>query len=394
MRFPECGRAYLKDLSLKPVKHPVLQQYRSILQAADDQNILMHFPYQSYDYVVKYFEEAANDPDVRSISVTLYRVARKSKIMDALRTAVQNGKQVTAFVEVKARFDEDANLQWAEQLKKYGVKVIFSLPGIKVHSKLALVTRVVKGSILRTAYLGTGNFNESTSKIYTDFGYFTSESRITNEVARIFLFLETGEKVETPFRYLWVGSFNMYENIIKAIDNEKQNAQRGLKASITIKVNGLEDKSVVEKLYEAAAAGVEVNILSRGICCLKPLGCPGSENIKARSIVDRFLEHSRILLFHNEGHEIMYLSSADLMVRNLHHRVECAFPITDKNLQDEVKETLRYQFEDNVKARSLMEGSVNQYLHHGNDEKQIRSQIEIYHYYKRKLLEDKVNLPD
>src|SRR5690606_20869426 len=274
---------------------------------------LIHLPYHAYEPVIRFFEEAAVDPDVTHIKIIQYRVAVNSRIMEALIRAVESGKQVYAFIEVKARFDEEANLRWGEQLEKAGVTVRYSFPGLKVHSKLALIRRLENGQEKLYAYLSTGNFNEVTAKVYSDLGMFTSDPRLTNEVARVFSFLETVKLPSENFRHLLVGQFNLRQTLVQLIDFEISQAQQGKPASIVIKINSLQDEEMIEKLYEASQAGVKVELNIRGICSLIAGKKGLSEHIKAFSIVDRFLERSRIFIFHHGGDEKVYLSSADWM---------------------------------------------------------------------------------
>ena len=303
--------------------------------------------------------------------------------MEALISAVKSGKQVYAFIEVKARFDEEANLRWGEQLEKAGIVVRYSFPGLKVHSKLALVRRLEPDGPQLYSYLSTGNFHEVTARIYSDLGFFTSDKRITSEVARIFSFLETVKLPNEEFKHLLVGQFNLRKTLIQLIDFEIAEAHQGKKASILLKVNSLQDEEMIEKLYEASQAGVKVELNLRGICSLMAGKKNLSENITAYSIVDRFLEHSRIFIFHHGGQEKVYLSSADWMERNLSFRIETAFPIYDPKLISEIKDILNIQRSDNVKARSLHYHHINQYLpNHSN--LAIRSQHETYYYLKRK----------
>ena len=305
--------------------------------------------------------------------------------MQALIQAVKAGKQVSVFIEVKARFDEEANLKWGETLQNAGVAVYYSMPGIKVHSKLALVTRREGRKNCLYAYLGTGNFNEDTARIYTDIGIFTADERLTTEVSRLFNYLETGSKVEcdnNTFEHLLVGQFNLRTGLVDKIDREIAHAKAGKPASMLIKLNSLEDHPMMDKLYEASQAGVKVDIIARGICSIIP-GVKGlSENIRIISIVDRFLEHTRVFIFKNDGNEEIYLSSADFMTRNLSNRVETAFPIYDERLKAVVKEVIDFQLKDNMKARLINAKQDNKYKKDKSDIC-IRAQTETYFYFKR-----------
>ncbi len=381
--FPNFDLSYLTNPPLPPLNKRSLEAHDSIFKCIKKRDHLLNFPYQSYKYVVKFFEEAANDPAVTHIKIIQYRVAAKSRIMDALMKAAQSGKQVTSFVEVKARFDEEANLSWAERLEKAGVHVLYSFPGLKVHAKLALISRIEDGETKNYCYLGTGNFHEKTAKIYSDLGLFTKDTRLTNEVARIFKFLETVKEPKHEFKHLLVGQFNLRSSLNKMINKEIKNARAGKKAMILIKCNSLEDKAIIQRLYAASAAGVTIKIIVRGICSLVP-GIKGvSENIEAISIVDRFLEHARIFYFYDGGKEHLYLSSADLMTRNLSLRIETAFPILDKDIAKEVKNFLRIQLKDNVKAR-IIDGKKDSLYRKDGSDLPVRAQLETYYYLKRK----------
>ncbi|MBK6566309.1 MAG: polyphosphate kinase 1 [Saprospiraceae bacterium] len=395
-KFPDFGKQNLKDQKLLPVKIMELEESESIFDKIAQKDYMIHVPYHSYEPVIKFFEDAANDPEVTHIKVIQYRVAKVSRIMMALKNAVKNGKQVSTFIEVKARFDEEANLKWGEELESAGVSVFYSMPGYKVHSKIALVRRLENGKPTLFTYLSTGNFHEDTAKVYSDFGLFTSDKRITSEAARVFTFLETKQRPIEPFEHLGIGLFNLKEKFIALIDREIKNAKNRKKASMILKMNSIQDKEMIEKLYEASEAGVKIKMIIRGICCLIP-GIKGlSENIEAISIVDRYLEHSRIFVFHNDGQEEVYLSSADWMVRNLHFRVETLFPILDEEIAKSLMTCLQIQINDNVKARIIDEHQLNTYKKYSSDIA-VRSQIETYFYIKRKEesknLQDKTILP-
>jgi polyphosphate kinase len=343
---------------------------------------MIHVPYHQYESVVQFFEHAARDPLVTHIKIIQYRVASNSRIMEALMQAVKSGKQVYAFVEVKARFDEEANLRWGEQLERAGIVVRYSFPGLKVHSKLALVRRLESDGPRLYAYLSTGNFHEVTARIYSDSGLFTADKRLTTEVARVFSFLETVKLPTENFEHLLVGQFNLRKHLLQLIDHEISEAMAGRPASIMLKMNSLQDEVMIERLYAASAAGVRIELNIRGICCLVAGKKGLSENIRAFSIVDRFLEHSRVFIFYHGGEELMYLSSADWMQRNLSFRIETAFPVYDPHLKAEIKDILHIQRTDNTKARSLNSGRINAYVRNESDIA-IRAQHEIYYYLKR-----------
>ena len=381
--FPDYGKTHLKNKPLPPLPYEALERSSDFYQSIQEKDHLLQVPYQSYDAVVRFFEEAAKDTKVTHIKIVQYRVARKSRIMNALLRAVESGKQVTVFVEVKARFDEEANLRWAAKLEKGGVNVLYSFPGLKVHSKLALVRREEDDAQRLYAYLGTGNFHEGTAKIYGDYGLFTADERLTGEVARVFNFLETVKMPHTPFEHLLVGQFNLRPALIEKIEREIRHARAGRPARMVLKMNSLEDREMVEKLYEASNVGVKIDLIIRGICCLVP-GVQGfSENIRAISIVDRFLEHARVFWFNNNGEDEMYLSSADFMRRNLSYRIETSFPIYDQEIKTEIKQVLELQLSDNTKARVLDKKMSNEYSKEGED-MPIRSQVETYYRIKRK----------
>ncbi len=381
-KFPDFGLNHLKNTPMPPLSYPALEDAPDYFAELRKSNHWLHYPYQSYESVIRFFEEAAFDPKVTHIKIVQYRVARKSRIMKALMNAVKAGKQVSVFVEVKARFDEKANLEWGERLEQAGVTVHYSFPGVKVHSKLALVRRIEGNTAKLYSYLSTGNFHEGTAKIYCDYGYFTTDVKLTREVARVFSFLETQQVPAQPFRHLLVGQFNLRHDLIKLVDAEIKNAKAGKEAEIILKMNSLQDKVMIDKLYEASQAGVKIKLIVRGIFSLAPQLKGISENIEAISIVDRFLEHARIFIFHNGGDEKIYLSSADWMVRNLSFRVETAFPIYDPGFKKEIRDCIDIQLNDNVKARILEQKHANQYRK--GEDMAIRAQVETYYYIKRK----------
>ncbi|MEM9545986.1 MAG: polyphosphate kinase 1 [Bacteroidota bacterium] len=381
-KFPKFGYDLHCDTPQPPLPIPELEKADSILDKINEKDHIVHVPYQSYDSVIKFFEDAANDPDVTHIKIIQYRVAKKSKIMDALRLAVRNGKQVTAFVEIKARFDEEANLIWGEKLEKAGVTVHYSMPGLKVHSKMAIVRRVEGDKALLYAYLSTGNFHEVTAKIYSDIGIFTANKKLTSEAARVFNYLETKVKPTKPFKYFGVGQFNLKPMLIDLIKNEIHNAENGKEARIVLKMNSIHDEEMIALLYEASQKGVKVQMIIRGICSIVPGVKNISDNIEAISIVDRYLEHARVFMFHNDGDEKIYLSSADWMVRNLHRRIETMFPILDVKLQGVIKDLINIQLMDNVKARYIHVKNNNLYRKDTTD-LPVRSQVETYFYMKR-----------
>lgn len=381
-KFPSFGMDHLKDTVLTPISYSSLEDQPSIFDQIRKNDHLLHFPYHSYESVIQFFERAAVDPNVTHIKIAQYRVAKKSRIMNALKKAVRKGKQVFVFIEAKARFDEEANLNWGMELEKAGVKVAYSFPGVKVHAKIALIRKLDMNGEQIYSYLSTGNFHEDTAKLYTDFGMFTYDERITSEVARIFNFLETSKVPLQKFDNILVGLFNLRSGLRELVLQEIENVKQGLPASITLKMNSLQDKEMINLLYEASQAGVKIDLIIRGICCLIP-GIKGiSENINVISVVDRFLEHSRIFVFHNNGDTKVYLSSADWMVRNLYHRIETCFPVYDKNGVNTILDFLAIQLKDNVKARIIDIDQNNNYQSESSN-LAIRSQLETYYYTKR-----------
>jgi polyphosphate kinase len=390
MNFPNPGYKDLNYKSMQPLKHPEYERYQDKFQAWKEKDFLFHFPYQNYDYIVNAIRLASEDPNVKSIKTTQYRVAKNSQIVRSLIKAVRNGKEVTAFVEIKARFDEEVNIQSAEDMKKAGVKVLYSLPGIKVHAKMALITRKENGELKEYLYLATGNFNEKTARLYSDFGLITSDERLTKEAGQVFQFLEDNTK-NYEFEHLLVAQFNMRKAFTKLIDNEIENAGKKKEAKMLLKMNSLEDDKIIRKLYEASNAGVKIKLIIRGICRLVP-GVKGqSENIEVISIIDRFLEHSRVFIFHNGGDEKIYLGSADWMKRNLSRRVEVVFPIYNEKLKSELKEIIELQMQDNLKARIIDEEQTNTYKSIGKKAGIYRAQYDTYEYYKTQTPTEKTD---
>lgn len=385
--FPIFGKKHLKEASLAPIPMNNLEDSKNIFDAISKRDYLIHPPYHSYEAVVRFFEEAAVDPNVSHIKIVQYRVASKSRIMEALIKAAKKGKQVTAFIEIKARFDEIANIKWGEKLQKAGVKVLYSIPGIKVHAKMALVIRNEKGKNSTYAYLSTGNFHEGTANVYSDLGVFTKDIRLTFESVKLFNYLESKNRKGISFQHLGVGLFNLNEKIIDLIRAEVKNAKDGKEAKITLKLNSLQDPKMIKLLYEASQKGVIINLIVRGICSLVP-GAKGiSDNIKGISIVDRFLEHARVVIFHNNGKPKYFISSADWMYRNLNRRVEIFVPIYQEDIKQHLQTLMDLQLADNVKARQLNQNKVNKYVK-DKDHVLTRSQMDTYRYILRKEKED------
>ena len=377
--FPDFGKHHLRFEPFSPLPNRFIDNHTSFFEAIGNRDILLCFPYQSYSYVINFLKEAANDKNVRSIKITLYRVAQNSEIVKQLIDAAKNGKKVAAFVEVKARFDEELNFVSAEQLEKAGVKVYYSFPKIKVHSKLCIVERLEDNKTVYYSYISTGNFNENTAKIYSDFGLLTKNKQIGSDVKKVFRILIRKSDNE-KFEHLLVAPFNLREKLNQLIDNEILNAKNGLCSSITLKLNSLEDWKMIDKLYEASEAGVKINLIIRGICCLIPNTPVHRKNIKAISIVDRFLEHGRVYIFNNNGDKKYFISSADFMRRNLNRRIEVALPVYDESIKNILQSIIDIHLKDNVKARILNYNQNNSFVK--STQERVRSQSLIYEYLK------------
>ncbi|ACF14316.1 Polyphosphate kinase [Chloroherpeton thalassium ATCC 35110] len=387
--FPNPGYETLAYLPQPPLAHPELNLARSFFEQISEKDVLLHFPYQTYDIVLKLLAEATLDQNVEEIFITLYRVNSTSEVVAELLRALENGKKVTVFVEVKARFDEETNFYWADALKCAGARVLFSMPGWKVHAKVCLITRREEGNVQRYAYLATGNFNEKTARIYTDHALLTKHDGITADAAKTFDALLKGElypdKDDFHFEHLLVAPYNLRSRFLSLIQNEIENAKLGKPAYMILKMNSLEDSEMIEALYAASQAGVKIRLIVRGIFRLIP-GIEGfSDNIEAQSIIDRFLEHGRIYIFANGGDEKIFAASADWMTRNLSRRVEVAFPIYDERLKMEIRDIVNLQLADNQKTRILDAEQQNKYRKPKGDEPKVRAQTDIYRYLKEKL---------
>ena len=382
MGFPSMGRSDLMYEKITPLPIRGLSLEVSLLERIAQKDYLLYTPYQTFSYVVKFLREAALDPKVRSIKITVYRLAKNSQVAASLIQAVKNGKHVTMQIELRARFDEQANIEYAEELQSEGVKLIFGVPGLKVHSKICVVEREEDGDIKRYGFVSTGNFNESTAKIYTDYTLFTANDAILKELKIVFDFFETTYKIY-KYKHLIVSPHYTTNAFVKLIDREIANAREGHEAYIRIKMNSFTSYKMVDKLYEASQAGVKIQLIIRGVCCLIP-GVEGmSENIEAISIVDKFLEHPRIFIFGNQGDPLVYISSADWMTRNLDNRVEVGCPIYDEDIKRELIDTFEISWRDNVKARIFDGEQDNKYRR--NDLPKLRSQFAMYDYYLKKL---------
>ena len=379
MNFPNLGRKKLYYEPLVPIQHKDITPGKSILSAIQKKDIMLFFPYHPFDHFIDLLREASIDPYVTSIQITLYRLARNSSVINALMNAVRNGKSVTTVVELQARFDEEANILWGNKLMNEGVKVIYGVPGLKVHAKLCLITRVKDEVTRKYAAIGTGNFNEDTARIYTDHLLLTCEKKITNEVQKVFNFFHANY-IKENYYHLVLSPFHLRNKMILLIENEIKNAKARKKAYIWLKLNNITDREIIDKLYEASQAGVEIRMIIRGMFSIVA-GVKGlSENIQAIGIVDRFLEHTRFMIFCNGGDEEIYISSADLMTRNLDHRIEVTCPVFDENIKKHLKKVFEIQWKDNTKARIIDPALSNKFV--TNDKKKINSQTEIYNILK------------
>ncbi len=379
--FPNVGRDYLEYKPIPPLRCSDFIGYANSFDAISARDILLHYPYHTFEHITELVRQASFDPRVLGIKINVYRVAKDSRLMNSLIDAAHNGKKVTVVVELQARFDEEANIEWARILTDAGVHVVFGAPGLKIHSKLLLISRREDDQIKRYAHIGTGNFHEKTARIYTDFSLLTADPEITSEVRNVFGYIENPYQ-PVHFNHLIVSPRNSRMQLYHLIDSETANARAGKKAAITLKVNNLVDKGLINKLYSASSAGVKIKMIVRGMCSLVP-GVEGfSENIKVISIVDRFLEHPRVLITHNNGDPIVYISSADWMTRNIDYRIEVAAPVRDPLLKQRIIDIINLHFIDTVKARYIDKEMTNRYVPRGN-RKKVRSQMAIYDYLKQ-----------
>ena len=384
----------LKDFYAIPINNPEMKydnwqaihheipENQTLFGEIKQRDIIFHPPYQSYDTVLRFFNEAAIDQNVEEIYVTLYRVASDSRIVNALISAAKNGKKVSVLVELKARFDEENNIKWAKKMKAEGVKIIYSVPSLKVHAKIALVKKKVGKKISYFGLLATGNLNESTARFYTDHILLTAHQEMLAEMELIFRFLSKKKRKPnisdiSNFKHLLVAQFNLQHQFIALIDREIAHAQKGLPAKITLKMNNLEEKVLISKLYEASNAGVKIELIIRGICCLMPGVKDMSENINVRRIIDKYLEHGRIFIFHNQGNQEIFMGSSDWMNRNIYRRIEVCFPIYDENIKQEILQIIDLQLHDTAQAVSINSESNNVFF--PKAENALRSQAAIYH---------------
>lgn len=382
MSFPSLGRRDLLYEKINALPVVGLSMEGSLLEKIAEKDYLQYTPYHTFAYVLKFLREAALDPKVRTIKLTVYRLANNSQVATALINAAKNGKKVTVQIELQARFDEQANIVYAEEMQSEGVKLIFGVPGLKVHSKICVIEREENEGTKRYGFVSTGNFNESTAKIYTDYTLFTAHAPILKELNKVFDFFETTYKIK-KFKHLIVSPHYTESKFKKLINEEIANAITGKEAFVKIKMNSFTSYKMIDKLYEASQAGVKIQLIIRGVCCLIP-GIKGlSENIEAISIVDKFLEHPRMFIFCNGGNTKMYISSADFMTRNIENRVEVGCPIYDEDIKKEILDTFEIAWSDNVKARVFNEEQDNAYLR--NDKPKVRSQFATYDYYLDKM---------
>jgi polyphosphate kinase len=379
--FPNPVYPKLEIQGLPPIPIPALaNQKKTIASLISKTDFLLSPPYQPFEHYLRFLREASTDPNVKEIKTTQYRVSDHSVVVNSLIAAAENGKKVTVFVELKARFDEEANLKWAYEMTKAGIRIIYSIPKLKVHAKIAMVIRKKGAKYGDQVYLGTGNFNEKTARLYCDHGLFTSNPEVVGEVKELYKHLED-QKVRPEFKHIMVPGFNMVSSFIEMIDQEISNVKEGKIGYILLKMNGVQDQEMVDNLYRASEAGVKIDLIIRGVCTLKT-GMPYSKNIRVIRIVDRYLEHARVYVFLNDGNHRVFLGSADWMKRNLRSRVECVFPVYDPDLKKELLDILNIQLSDNVKACEIDEHLINQRIvTKGPD---IRAQISIYEYFKNK----------
>ncbi|MGO2294406.1 MAG: polyphosphate kinase 1 [Psychroflexus halocasei] len=385
MAFPDLGAKHLLYDKIEPLPVKGLNMQGSLLSKLKHKDFIQFTPYHTFSYTVKFLREAALDPKVKAIKITIYRLAEVSHIASSLINAVKNGKKVTVSIELQARFDEVNNIKYAEKMEREGVKLIFGVVGLKVHAKTCVIDRLEDKKVRKYGFISTGNFNEITAKVYTDYTLFTSHQGILKDIKKVFDFFEVNYKIK-KYKHLIVSPHYSRERFIELIDQEIDNHKAGLKSRIRLKMNSFSDYKMIEKLYEASQAGVKIDLIVRGICCLRAQVEGLSENIHVISIVDKFLEHTRLFYFENAGDSKVFISSADWMTRNLDNRVEVTCPIYDEDIKAELMDTFDISWSDNVKARDITNASpLNEYRRQGG--KAIRSQFEIYNYYLKKLEE-------
>ncbi len=387
--FPKKGQRK------KPFMHPLLVKTPRVTDVVQEQDVMLHFPYHSFNPIIDMLREAAIDPNVTTIKITCYRLAENSKVINTLVNAVRNGKHVTVMLELRARFDEEANLEWKERLEDEGVKVLLGVPNTKVHAKLCLIKKRINNFTIHYGFVSTGNLNEKTARVYGDHCLLTADRHIMADVNRIFNYLERWKEGTAPLKAcktLIPCPTSLRRELLKMINREIRAAHDKKPAAITLKINSLSDEELIGKLYDAARAGVELKLIVRGIFCMFSENSKFIRPVTAISIIDEYLEHARVFIFHNEGKEKVYLSSADWMVRNLDHRVEATCPVLDESLRNELKNILDIQLSDNVKARWLDNELLNKYKRDHSD-KRVRAQIEIYNYLYHKALHGSEAIP-
>ena len=383
--FPNVGREYLENPKLPAIDTKMFSTHNTVFDAITAHDILLYYPYHRFLHFTEFVRQAAFDPNVKSIRINIYRVASHSRIISSLIDAVDNGKKVTVIVELRARFDEEANIEWSKRMTDAGIRVVLGVPSLKIHSKLCIVSREERGKLMHYAHFGTGNFNEKTAKIYTDFSLFTKNQELAEEGNAVFDLISNPYR-RYKFQHLQISPLNARTKIQSLIRQEIQYLKEGHKAGITFKINNLVDNELIDDLYRASQAGVKIRGIVRGMCSLRP-GIKGlSENIKIISVVDRFLEHPRVMIFNGGGNRKVYISSADWMMRNMDNRIEVGAPVYDDALQQRIVDIMEIQFRDTMKAREIDKEQVNQYVRRGN-RKKLRSQEEIYDYLKQ--LEEK-----
>lgn len=381
MSFPSLGRTDLTYAPIHPLPVKGLTSEESLLKKIAEKDYLQFTPYHTFSNIIWFLREAALDPKVKSVKITIYRLAKNSQVVNSLINAVKNGKKVTVQIELQARFDEESNIKYAEQLKAEGVKLIFGVRGLKVHSKICVIEREEGKGIKRYGFISTGNFNESTAKVYTDYTLFTANQDILKEVNKVFNFFETNYNIQ-KYKHLIVSPHYTKKILKQLIEEEIKNAKAGKEAYIKLKMNNITSYKMIDKLYEASRAGVKIQMIVRGICCLVPNIEGMSENIEVISIVDKFLEHPRLFIFGNNGNPKVYISSADWMTRNISFRVEVGCPIYDEAIKQELIDTFEISWADNVKARVIDQAQDNHYRPHTLPAQ--RSQVALYEYYQQK----------
>ena len=382
MSFPSLNKNSLVYSRVKPLKMKGFNSKKGIFKKLDKKDFLLHTPYQKFLYIINFLIEASIDPQVNSIHITIYRLSKLSKVANALINAARNGKKVFVLIELQARFDESANIKYAKEMQSQGIKIIYGSPNLKVHSKICVVERNDKNDLNYYGFISTGNLNESTARLYTDLTLFTSNSKILKEIKSVFSFFDANYK-KYNFQNLLISPINTESRLKRLINNEIRNAKLGKKAWIKIKINNITSRSIIKSLYNASRAGVKIKMIVRGVCCLIP-GQPGmSENIEGISIIDRFLEHTRFIVFCNNNNNKVFISSADWMTRNLDNRVEVTCPVFDEKIKNEINDIFDIYWKDNLKSRYINHSKINSYKK--NRKPRFRSQSEVYKYYKNKI---------